>query len=51
MVHIGEEGYLERARAILDTAQRIAKGVATISGLYLQGEVRTRVVVVGSYRR
>ena len=42
MCHLGEEGYLERTRLIMDTAQMIAKGVEGIPELCLQGEVYMR---------
>ncbi len=47
MVHIGEEGYLSRAKSILETAQRIAQGVGGIPGLCLQGKVQAMIVCVG----
>jgi len=39
MTHLGEEGYLERTKLIMEVAGMIAKGVKDIPGLYLQGEV------------
>lgn len=38
MVSIGEQGYLEAARRILETAARIKKGIAEISELYVIGD-------------
>ena len=38
MVHVGRNGYVENAKAILQTAQEIAKGVATIPELYVLGK-------------
>lgn len=46
MCHLGEEGYLERTKQIMEAANKIAKGVEDIPGIVLQGEVRRRRVKV-----
>jgi glutamate/tyrosine decarboxylase-like PLP-dependent enzyme len=38
MVSVGEEGYLENARLILEAAARIKKGIAEIPGLEVIGD-------------
>ncbi|MBI2709404.1 MAG: aminotransferase class V-fold PLP-dependent enzyme [Actinobacteria bacterium] len=47
LVTIGEEGYLDATRRIVDTAQEIRRGVAGIEGLALHGE-SLFVVALGS---
>mmetsp|Transcript_28439 Transcript_28439/g.44221 ORF Transcript_28439/g.44221 Transcript_28439/m.44221 type:complete len:653 (-) Transcript_28439:136-2094(-) len=48
MMSMGEDGYRERAKVILDTTQSLAKQVASIPGLRLLGEPKSMIVCFGS---
>lgn len=46
LVAIGEKGYQERAKSILETTSLIAKGVESIPGLVLQGQVSVQWSII-----
>jgi len=46
LVHIGEDGYLECARAIMDAAKKIERGVGQIDGLRVQGSPDMSVIAI-----
>mmetsp|Transcript_41251 Transcript_41251/g.86595 ORF Transcript_41251/g.86595 Transcript_41251/m.86595 type:complete len:636 (+) Transcript_41251:50-1957(+) len=48
MMSMGEDGYMERSKIILDTTKSIAGQVASIQGLRLLGEPKSMVVCFGS---
>lgn len=48
MVRLGEEGYKQRVKAIMDTTQSIAAEVRRIPGLKLMGDPRAMIVCFGS---
>merc|ERR1712232_273817 len=48
MMSMGEDGYRERAKVILDTTQSLVKHVASIPGLRLLGKPKSMIVCFGS---
>jgi sphinganine-1-phosphate aldolase len=48
LVTIGEEGFLKASDSIAKAAQKIAKGLREIPGLYLIGDPKAQVVAFGS---
>lgn len=49
MMHMGEKGYMESARRILDTANEIKKGIAEIPDLHVCGDPKAMVVAFASH--
>ncbi|BBN18288.1 sphinganine-1-phosphate aldolase [Marchantia polymorpha subsp. ruderalis] len=48
MMALGEKGYLDSVRKVMDTSQRIQKGISLIPGLYVLGKPDMTVVAFGS---
>ncbi|XP_067092400.1 sphingosine-1-phosphate lyase 1 isoform X2 [Osmerus mordax] len=48
MMHIGESGYVETTRKIIETTRTIKMGVSKIEGLFVFGDPEVSVVALGS---
>ncbi|KAL3677047.1 hypothetical protein R1sor_026995 [Riccia sorocarpa] len=48
MMSLGEEGYLESVRKVMNTSQKIQKGIMSIPGLYVLGKPDMTIVAFGS---
>ncbi|XP_064630555.1 sphingosine-1-phosphate lyase-like isoform X2 [Lineus longissimus] len=48
MMYIGESGYLEYTRRLIETARYIEKGLKEIKGLYIMGEPEVTVIAFAS---
>lgn len=48
MMHLGEEGYIDATRKIVNTAQKVVAAVKSTPGLYVLGSPKLSVVAFGS---
>jgi len=48
MMHMGEDGYVESTRKIVETRQYIEKELRSVPGVYVCGKPATSVIAVGS---
>jgi sphinganine-1-phosphate aldolase len=48
MNHLGQEGYLEIAREVMDTATKLRQGITAIDGVHVLGDPAMSVLAIGS---
>ncbi|KAJ7278572.1 hypothetical protein O6H91_Y384800 [Diphasiastrum complanatum] len=49
MMSVGEEGYLEATKKLMETSKSIIKGISAISGLFVLGKPDMTVIAFGSH--
>ncbi|KXJ12320.1 sphingosine-1-phosphate lyase 1 [Exaiptasia diaphana] len=49
MMHFGESGYVECTKKIIQTREKIQKGIETTKGLYVLGDPKVSIVAFGSH--
>jgi sphinganine-1-phosphate aldolase len=50
MTHLGEEGYLEIAHAVMETTDRLKNGINALDGVHVLGEPAMSILAIGSDR-
>ncbi|XP_026878408.2 sphingosine-1-phosphate lyase 1 [Electrophorus electricus] len=49
MIHMGESGYVEATRKVVQTARSIAAGIRKVEGVFVFGNPEVSVVAIGSH--
>lgn len=49
MMHMGENGYVEATKKVIETARKIKAGVCKIEGMFVFGDPEVSVVALGSH--